>query len=187
MFMRHFATAAMLLTSTHLFAQTIDAELSDKSARFNYATEAWGKQYGRVEVEGGVLFNNNSDYAVNVGMHVYNDSYDSPLELGVGGRIYYAHIDNGSYNTAALALGVKFHFAPQALHGVGIGANYYYAPKIVTFMDADHFVEYGAKIDYQLMPQANVYLGYRRLRSDIEHVGYRDVQKGGFIGVQIRY
>lgn len=185
--MLHRIVVACLLTliAPPLFAQTIDAELSNSSARFNFATNVWGKQYGRAEVGGGFLYNDDNNHAANLDLHVYNDSYESPLELGVGGRIYY--LDVASYNVLALALGVKFNYAPQALHGIGLGAHYYYAPKVVTGLDGDHVTEFGVHIGYQLIPQANIYLGYRKLKTVIENGPELTVDKGGFVGVRIRF
>ncbi|HKK04248.1 MAG TPA: YfaZ family outer membrane protein [Gammaproteobacteria bacterium] len=175
----------LALASGNVFAQTIQAELSNSSARFNYATSVWGKQYGRAEVGGGLLYNDDSNYAVNADLHVYNDSYESPLELGVGGRIYY--VDVGPYNVLALALGLRFNYAPQALHGFGIGAHYYYAPKVVTGLDGDHMSEYGIYLGYQMIPQANVYVGYRKVKTDIKNGPNLTMDKGGYVGVRIRF
>ncbi len=185
MYSKTLLAGALLLTSTNLFAQNIDIQLSNDSARFNYATEVWGKQYGRAEFEAGVLYNDNSNYAAHVGLHVYNDSYESPLELGIGARVYYADVEDTK--TMALAVGGKFRYAPQALHGFGLRGHYYYAPKVVSFMDADGFTEYGFGVDYQVMPQANVYLAYRKVKTDIENRGYLTVDKGGYVGVQLRF
>jgi len=185
MLFRIVLASLLVMASSSVFAQTIQAELSNSSARFNYATSVWGKQYGRAEVGGGLLHNDDGNNVLNLDLNVYNDSYESPLELGVGGRIYYVDLDHN--NVMALALGVRFNYAPQALHGFGIGAHYYYAPKIVTGLDGDHVSEYGIHVGYQVIPQANVYLGYRKIRTDLKDGPTVNADKGGFVGVRVRF
>lgn len=188
MYSRTLIAGALLLASNNLFAQNIDIQLSNQSARFNYATAIWGKQYGRAELEAGALYNDKNttnNYAAHVGLRVYNNSYESPLELSVGARLYYAYV---AHSTAlALALGGTVRYAPQPLHGFGLRGEFYYAPKVVSFNDANGFTEYGFGVDYQLMPQATVYLAYRNVKADIKNRGHLVVDKGTYVGVQMRF
>ena len=100
---------------------------------------------------------------------------------------YWNWADADGADAGAIAVGGKIHYAPPALRGVGFGANAYYAPKVTSFSDAEGFTEYNLLVDYQLMPQALLYLGYREIRTDIENAGWVDVDDGGYLGVQFRF
>ena len=186
---QRFLLYATCLVSTlavdNVCAQSVELELNDKTVRLQVAGAVWGQQHGRLELEGGYLYSDNDNDVLHLGMHVYNDVVDSPLSFGLGARLYWADADG--FDAGALAVGGKIHYAPPALRGVGFGANVYYSPTVTTFSDAETFTEWNVLVDYQLMPQAALYLGYRDIRAEIEDAGWVDVEDGGYLGVQFRF
>lgn len=177
---------AVVGVSTQVHAQSLEIGLNDDTARVRYATAMWGEQYGRVEVEGGLLYTTDNDYLLNTGMLVYNDAWQSPLELGVGGRLYFADTDADSFG--GLGLGGQFRFAPRSWRGFGIGGQYYYAPDIVTFSGAESLRELGLRLDYELMPQARAFVAYHNIEADHEDYGDDiEIDEATVFGVQIRW
>lgn len=173
-------------------AEGLMAMLSGDSARFFYSTQMWGQQSGPLELETGVMFNEQDNYLLNIGMMLRNDNLDSPVILSVGGRGYFAVVkdpdSNGDYQVGALALGMEVLFIPDNMGGLGMGFHYYYAPDILAGADAEGVTEYGLKLDYQLTPQANIFLGYQNIQADI--IGRQsdvDIEKGFVFGIGMRY
>ena len=174
-------------------AQGLAIQINDDSARFTFATEAWGQQYGQLDLEGGFLYRENDDYMFNLGLMVRNDSLDTPLIVSVGSRLYYASVTGPvptltSYSVAAVTIGIDVLIIPDNLGGVGFGAHYFAGPSVVSFGDAEGFTEYGVRVGYQITPQANIYLGYQKIETAIDGTGLDvTISKGTLFGVDLRF
>jgi len=180
------------MVSTTASAEGVVAMLSGDSARFFYSTQMWGQQAGPVELETGIMFNEDDNYLVNLGMMLRNDNLDSPIILSLGGRSYFASANrtetNQDYKVVALALGLEVLFVPDNMGGLGMGFHYYYAPDILSGADAETVIEYGVKLDYQLTPQANIFVGYQKINADLtDNEGDIDIEKGFMFGFGMRF
>lgn len=178
--------------STTARAEGIVAMLGNDSARFFYSTQMWGQQSGPVELETGLLFNEDDNYLLNLGMMLRNDNLESPIIISLGGRGYFASVNDTvsteNHKVLALGLGVEVLFVPDNMGGMGMGIHYFYAPDILAGGDAEGLYEAGVKLDYQLTPQANIFLSYQLIRVDIKDRDKDlDVDEGFFLGFGIRY
>lgn len=180
-----FTTLALISAST-AHAYTAEVALSEETARFNFSSFVGGFQGGRAQFDAGMLFNEDNDYVINTGLHVIDmaGSKSPGVQLGVGGTLYIAEI--GDYDALALALGGQISFRPQTFNRVNLSANFHYAPGIVSFLDAERFVEYGARLEYSLLPQADVFLGWTKIEAEIEDVKWRAV-KDTYLGIRISF
>ena len=84
----------------------------------------------------------------------------SPLIFGVGGKFFYISPKGGS-NGEALAIGAHFRWTIPAYNRFALGGELYYAPKIVAFQSADRFWEGRVTANYQILRNADAYIGYR--------------------------
>lgn len=173
-------------------AEGVVAMLSGDSARFFYSTQMWGQQAGPVELETGIMFNEDDNYLLNLGMMLRNDNLDSPIILSLGGRSYFASVNDTSTNEnhklVALALGIDVLLIPDNMGGLGMGFHYFYSPDILSGGDAEGLTEFGLKLDYQLTPQANIFAGYQAITADIKNKNSDiDVEKGFMIGFGMRF
>lgn len=187
-----FIVAALLFLFTHsAFADMFDVRLSHKSARFSYSTEVFGNQNGPVDLETGLFFNQDSDKMVHVGMMVRNDTLDNPLVISIGVRAYYGDVGHkapGPHSKfGAIAIGGELLFIPDNLGGVGLGFYYYGAPKVVSYNDAENFHEYGIRVNYELTSQANVSLGYQKIKVNLTNGASLDVDSSVFFGIGLRF
>ena len=178
--------------STTASAEGVIAMLSGDSARFFYSTQMWGQQAGPVELETGIMFNEEDNYLLNLGMMLRNDNLDSPLILSLGGRSYFASANradtNQEFKIAALALGIEVLFVPDNMGGLGLGLHYYYAPDILSGGDAETVSEFAVKLDYQLTPQSNVFAGYQIINADLKNdEGDIDIEEGFMLGFGLRF
>jgi hypothetical protein len=162
----------MCITTQVVYADALNIQLSNKSARFIYASEVFGGQFGPTDLEVGAYFNEDDDTVAHLGLMVRNDSLDNPLIIAIGARAYYADAGNQLGQTpltaGALALGGEILVIPNNLGGLGIGFHYFVAPSVTSFMDAEGFTEYGALVDYEITEQASVYVGYRKIEIEPE-------------------
>jgi len=184
--------AAVVLFFAHTaFADMFDVNLSNDSGRFLYSKEVFGSQNGPIDLEMGLFFNQDSDKIAHVGMMVRNDTLDNPLVISIGARAYYGDVGNkapGPHSKfGALAIGGELLFIPNNLGGLGFGVNYFLAPRVVSYIDADKFNEYGIRINYEVTRQANISLGYQKIKVDLKSGGTLDVDSSVLFGIGLRF
>jgi len=188
---RIYVTAGLLFFAHTAFADMFNVQLSNNTGRFLYSKEVYGNQYGPVDMELGLLFNQDSDKMVHFGMMVRNDTLDNPLVISIGLRAYYGDVGHkapGPHSKfGALAIGGELLFIPDNLGGLGFGVHYYLAPSVVSYVDADKFTEYGFRVNYELTKQANVSLGYQKIEVDLKSGGTLDVDSSVLFGIGLRF
>ena len=175
---------ALLMSSTAP-AEEFNIQLSNDTARFMYLTEAFGQDFGRLELEVGFLYNENDTSLVNVGLLVRGESVSVPLIVSLGARLYFA--DLPPYSVGALAIGGDLLLSPESWGGFGIGGFYFHAPGVVTFLDATDLTEYGAYINFQVTPQARMALGYKYIETSIENVGDIEIDDGAYFALNLSF
>ena len=185
------AAGAALLASGSVMADSLDLNLNDDSLRMTYEADM-GRGVKGLLLDAGYFYNDTrktdrSDADMtHVGLYVSGDNWSQAgvFNIKVGGRLVYAA--PGPYNVMALGLGGEFRFSP--VHRLGLGASAYYAPRIATFMDGEHYSEFGAKIDYQLLQNAYVYLGYREIDMKVENSGGKfKLDQSGHVGLKLTF
>jgi len=166
-----------------VLADSLDINLNNKSVQAIYGTN-----WRTAEFNAGLLYNNDrSDWVASAGLLAsgMGQTGQTRTEAGLGGKIYGASVDN--QNILALGLGGQFSVFPN--NGpFGFGAYAYYAPDIVTFMDGKKFWEFGARVEFEVVKNtANVYIGYRKVRADLDNNSNVTVDSGGNVGVKISF
>lgn len=185
MYLRTVFLTMMLFISASASAEDVEVTLGNKSARFMYITEAFGQDFGRLEMEAGLLYTEDSDYLGNVGLLVRGESISVPMIVSLGARAYFAKVQ--TYSVGAIAIGGDLLFNPDIWGGVGIGANYYVAPGVVAFRDATDLQEYGIYLNYQITQQARMALGFRTIEVAIKDNGSINLDKGGYFGLNLSF
>ena len=166
-------------------ADSLDLNLSNDAVQFTY-----GRSYRAAEVAAGALWtekenDSGTPWAAHLGLLASGEqeSRGSRWQAGVGGRLYLAAA--GSTDALALALGGRLRWSPgDAL--IGLGAYGFFAPDIVTGLDARRFWEAGAQVDLEVVRNtANVYVGYRKMEMRLGNDVDVTLDKGGHVGLRI--
>ena len=181
MYLRIVLLATTLLMSSATSADEINIRLGSDSARFMYLTET----FSSLELELGLLYNENNDFLINTGLLVRGESVSMPLVVSVGARAYYA--DRGPYTVGAIAIGGDLLLSPESWSGLGVGAYYYVAPDVVSFADADGLTEYSVYASFQITPQARVMAGYQKINVSIENVADITFDKGAYFALNLSF
>lgn len=166
-------------------AQDVNIQLASDTARFTYITEAFGQNFGRLELETGFLYHEDGDKMLNIGLLVRGESVSVPLIVSMGARAYYA--DLGPSTAAALAIGGDLLLSPESWGGLGFGAFYFIAPDVVSFSDATDFREYGAYVNFQITPQASIAGGYKKIETTIVNVGDVEIDDGAYFSLNLNF
>lgn len=185
MLLRALVVVPPLLFAHPALADSLDLNLRNDAVEFTY-----GRSYRAAEVTGGALWREKENdsgtrWAAHLGLLASGEqeSRASRWQGGVGGRLYFA--EAGSSDALALALGGQFRWSPGDAP-IGLGAYGFFAPDIVTGLDAKRFWEAGVRIELEVIRNtANVYVGYRKMEMRLENDADVTLDKGGHVGVRI--
>lgn len=168
------------------YARSLDINLSEESAQFKIGYLVGGSIYGRTEMSLGLLYNEDKNYVAEVGLQVIDEAGTKTpgLEIGAGAKFFYVSTDIGAEDAMAIGLGgqlrYKFTQAPRFL----VAIYGYHAPSIVSFIDAENMTEFGALIGYELLPTANIYVGFRQIDVEFTKSGDREIDSSTVFGLK---
>ena len=169
--------------SAPVLADSLDINLNNDTIQATYAT-AWRQ----AEFNAGFLSNTDqNDWAASAGLLASGEKQtpDMRLDAGLGGKVYYANVSN--QDVLALGLGGQFSVHPNNMP-FGFSGYLYYAPDVVTFMDGNKFWEWGARVEFEMVKKtANIYVGYREMRADLDNNNDVTVDSGAHVGVKISF
>ncbi len=187
MLFRYFVFILLSAAGGVVSAQSFDINLNNDAAEFNLnAPLSSGLQLSGTEMNFGFLYTKDDDYMGMVGLQVMGSTGSgSPgLSAGLGVKAFGGNTDNNN-DFVAITLGGLVSYSPPAFERLNLDVYLNYSPDIVTFLDANNFIYYGARIGYKILEQASVYLGYREVRIDPSHGSHETIDNGGHIGVEI--
>ncbi len=164
-----FHKAALLfcaMGASQAMADSIDINLHNDAIRGTYTANISGTKGLSGEV--GLLYvepsKNNGESLVHGGVLVSGENWSKSgtFDISMGARI--VHASPEPVDLLAIAFGGRLRFSP--VPRLGIGGHFYYAPDITSFLDSEQYQEVGVRLDYQVLPQAFVYLGHRDVEVD---------------------
>lgn len=186
MLLHRILVLAVLGSSSTVFADAIDINLSGDVAQFQYIAPMGQVGQGKSEFHMGFLYNDSNNAMGDVGLMVTNDAGESDVSFGVGVKA--VGVTMNSNHAMALALGGQLRITPLPDKKFGIIGNVHLAPDIVTFGDADGYTETGVRVEYEIMQQAAAYAGYRKIKFGAKS-GFQDytLDEGVHIGVRVAF
>ncbi len=103
----------------------------------------------------------NDDALIEFGFLMKKAMGDSGLDVGLGVKANYTQ----DYIT--LPLGIVFDYAlpVNTVVPMSLGADVYYAPKVLSFSDASRYFEYRFEYDVEVIDHGHVVLGYRNIKT----------------------
>lgn len=187
MLLRNFVALSLLTASATVLADTVDVNLRDNSVQLQYATSIGRDSLGSSNLHVGFLYTNDNDRLADLGIMVKEavGSNDSGITAGVGLKGLIAKVGNS--DAAALAIGGQVRFSVPANAKLGIVGQLYYSPNITTYRDADRYTETTARLEYDIIPQAAAYLGYRRTTFGTISRSDAVLDSGFHIGVRMSF
>lgn len=187
MLLRNYFALFLLTASTTILADTVDINLRDNSVQLQYAASMGRDTLGTSELHAGVLYTSKNDRFGDFGLVVKEapGSSDSGVTGGVGLKGVVASV-NGN-DALALALGGQVHYSLPSAPRLGIAGQLYFSPNIVTYRDADRFIEASARLEFEVIPQAVAYVGYRRISFSLINKPDAVLDTGFHAGVRIAF
>lgn len=196
MLFRILIAGTLLVVSFGASAARLDANLNQDSARFTYYTLVGGSNYGRTEMDAGLLYNKKKNTLWEVGVQVIDvaGTKTPGLEIGVGPRLYFMTLDkkvtgkSSDSSGASIALGGNLRYKLQQVPRLYFHGTLYYAPSITSTLDTDTFLEAGFRVGYEILPTANVYLGLREVRVKFtKGIGEKTLDDSAMVGMSFSF
>ncbi len=190
--MHHLVAISMLTASTAVLADTLDVNLNNKTAQFQYSTASSPtNSQGKADLHAGFLYNNSRSVLFNAGLMVANGVERAPgTTIGIGMEALAAIIKDNPLlksNASAVALDFLGRYALPSNNQVGFAAELHYAPNILSFGDAVRYTQVALRAEYELAPQTLVYLGYRRVSFGIKNAPAAILDDGVHIGFKLAF
>jgi len=126
----------------------------------------------------------NSDALYEIGFLMKKAMGDKGLQIGLGVKANYTK----DYTT--LPLGIVFDYAlpMKTIVPMSIGADVYYAPKVLSFSSANKYFEYRVEYDAEVIDNGHVVLGYRHIKTDYDDVrGNFTYNASAYIGFNFEF
>lgn len=178
---------ALLLAAganTAAVAASLDLNLNNDVVEGSYNSDPTTYQY-----RFGALYDDrHSDWLGHAGFVALGE-HSSPQfrsNIGIGGRVYGG--SPGPFHLLAVPLGGQFIFYPGN-SPVGFGGYVYYAPNVLTGLDATRFYDLGARVEFEVIkPTVLLYIGYRKVEARFKSGGGTStIDEGGHVGLQVRF
>jgi hypothetical protein len=170
-----------------VFADEVDLSLNSDALRLQYVHEMASSG---LSLDGGWLYNSDNGDVLHIGVHLVDlaSSGRDKIEAGIGGRVVYTNGDRSKQTGVAAPIGGFVRFTPQAINRLSVGGSLYYAPSILAIGDMDKYQEYSIQVSYNVLREADVYLGARYVRGDYKK-GVPDARfdTGMHIGMTLRF
>jgi len=193
---RLLATALLGLgTVSPVVAGDVDFNVGGDSARLEFRNALPGTidlQGGEWEI-GGLYVDEVEDdadedaFLGHVDLRATGDAGAQGLDLnaGLGLRGYYLGSDFA--DGGALAVAGQFTARLPDYNRVGLHGEAFFAPSATSFSDLDEIFEIGVYVDYQVIRNGFVYLGWRSIETEIDDAtgGDVDLNDGAVAGLRL--
>ena len=183
------AAAALALTTTVASADSIDLSVSNDTVLGKYVKSLSYSGYGHTDMDFGLMYTESDDLMGLFGITMAGEagSHAPGLNFGVGARVYALTLDDADKNVGSVTLGGKISYIPPQMNRVGFVGTLDFGPDVTTFGDADRFWAFDGRVEFEVLPEAAVYAGYRKIRARLDNGIDADLDKGGHLGVRMSF
>jgi ethanolamine transporter EutH len=166
-------------------ARSLELALNDDMAQFTYSTGLWNVQ--SAELGAGILFNEDDDLLGTLRL-VSISRVSHALRFAVGMQGYLGKLDDIDTTMSAIAIGGNVGFSLASQVPLSLVLEGWLAPRILSFGKIEDVTELSARIEADLSQHAAVFVGYRKLKTDLTR-GPRnyELDDSAHIGVRIRF
>lgn len=186
-----FPFAALMLLSATAHAEKLDLNISNEAVRAAFSGPMTFGQRGGGRYEFGYLYSDKRDARLNVGhaaLMVSGDAGANNANVEVGLGLRGVGIDQRGGSGGAVAVGGDFDLRLPEFNRIGLVGYAFYAPRVLSFSDVDRYIDTAITLDYELIRDASVYVGYRQVRVRIDDFGGSDLRDNStIVGLRLRF
>jgi len=184
---RFFVALAMCMGTLHGYAAGVDINVSDDAARLTVQVPLTGNN---ILIDGSWLHHTDKGETLSIGGYLTGSAAggNRPLTAGLGTRFYLTDYDKGSKEEgSSLTLGGFARYQFPQYDRVSIGGSLFYGPSVLSFGDSDEFYEVDLWAGYSVLRDGEVYLGWRRIKTDFDSDGDTMIDTGVHVGLRARF
>ncbi len=174
------------LASAQTTGKALDINLNSDAVRAKFAWRLGDPTY---LADVGWFYNQDRGQVIHGSFHLVDSAANSgtPLQAGLGLRLVYTRTDPSVFDGGSLALGGFVKYTLPGANRFSLGGNVYYAPDIVSFGDQEEYYEIGLRAAYNVIRDADVYLGLREIKAKYEGAGRFEFDSNLHIGFEFRF
>ena len=189
------------LFSTSIFANGAELSLNNDAVRI---AGDWSLGNNGIEIEGSILNNQDSGYVASIAGMKFGNAGSDGLNAGIGVNLSYVNPDESTASAAvfpiiptsspdggSLSIGGKVRYVPPQYNRVNVGAYAWFAPEVLTFGDLDKYQEIGIYAGYNVIRDADVFVGYRNVKgkfsSNDNSFGNITIDSGLHAGIRVTF
>lgn len=129
-------------------------------------------------------FSHDRFFAVHGGLLLTGEAGPN-LDAGLGARMQF--VDAESAEGGALALGGQVRLKLLQADRLRFNVSLWYGPDASSFGDFDEFTEFSASVGYEVLRDAELYLGYRQIEVGIDKGPDVDLEDGAHVGIRLQF
>lgn len=133
----------------------------------------------------GGAYTETNEHMFSVGLNGVDTTSQSTDWLGGVGFKGYVWSTNDTH--FSVAIGGFTRYTPDYMNGMGLEAHLYYSPDIISFLGAESFQEMMFRVNYKVMPQARIFIGYHDLSGTVTGGAREKIDSGYHIGFRMNY
>lgn len=172
--------SALLLGAVALQANA--SELSLGLTNESVTTELELQVSRDVNATMGYVYSDEGGHLAQGAMHFTHDAGVHHFEVGANlSQVWADHAPNGS------AVGLGGRYALELGPKISLHASGYYAPEFLSFGDVDGYYELDSHVQYHIMPNLSLSVGYRKTVFEYDHARDLDFEDSAYIGGQFRF
>jgi len=178
--------AVLLVLSTRAMAVGVDLNVNSDAARLTVDVPV---PSNNLVVDGSWLHHQDNGNAASIAGHLTGSALSGAnVKAGIGLRLSWVSRDKGEEEDGtALGIGGFLKYTLPRYDRIAFGGSAYYAPGVLSFSDVDAFYEVSTWAGYSIIPDADVYLGWRAMKADFSEDGTSTIDVGLHIGVRGRF
>lgn len=178
----------LMAVGSTVMAQELDLSMSDDTALLKYASPISYSAHGQTDASFGFMYTEQDDMMVQGGIEMKGEagSQSPGLKFGMGIRAYGITFDAGD-DISSITIGVSATMVPPSLKRLALVAEIYYGPDVTTSGDADRFSDFSVRAEYEILPEAAFYFGYRNVQAEMVGGAEVALDKGGHVGLKMSF
>jgi len=195
------AGALLLASASGANAAGVDLSLSDEAANLLVLFNPYQRySQGGSELAIGGFISEAGDNLLQLSLMAQSQRLagGSLYRLGVGMKAVYGELEvpeeeridgDDSEKVGALGIGIQagMLLAASRNNPIEIVGEAFLAPSITSFTDAERYMELSARLQVTVIPQAQAYLGYRRLSFETNDYDSLQLDSGYHLGLKVSF
>jgi len=167
-------------------AGEVDFSFNSDAFRFFYVHDFDANE---LQSDFGFLYNEDDEWVANVSLYLTGLASDgtNPLQAGLGGRTGYVNGDSSKQTGVPLAVGGWVKYTFPKVDRLNIRADLFFAPSILSFGELDKYQDLTFRIGYNVLKEADIYLGYRYVEGDFDERPKVKFDDDFILGFNIRF